>query len=354
MKINQKQWLIIVALLITVGVAIFSIGHTIFQNKEGSYTMENQSYALSDIDRMQINTDSPSVVITPVSGDQINLTWQTGEYVEYQAQLTDGKLTIEYNISTNWLKALLLGPLVQNEYVLEVELPDDYTGSLVIHTASGKIIANTAAALEECSLTTASGSIDAVNIDSREGVELRSTSGGISADSVHAANDIRIQTVSGSAKLTKSAANDGISIQTTSGGIDAAELNAADRFHAKTTSGRIELSQIQCGGDVTLDSSSGTLKPSDVVCESFAAKTVSGSIKFQGLTADAIEMKSTSGSINGTVNGKRDEFDIQVQTVSGRSNLQSTAAGKDKTLKLDTVSGSIDVQFTNGNGNESV
>ena len=105
---------------------------------------------------------------------------------------------------------------------------------------------------------------------------------------------------------------------------------------------------MQCEGNVTLETVSGSLRPGDVSCTGFIAKTVSGGIRFHGLTAETIELKSTSGSINGSVNGAQDEYSVSVSTVSGKSNLQNAAGSGDKQLTLSTVSGGIDIQFEGG------
>ena len=139
-----------------------------------------------------------------MDGDKINLSWQTYDYVEYKATLTDGKLSIEYRIDTNWLKSLFKSWLSSNEYILEIELPNDYKGALDVSTVSGKIIADTGATLDHCSLTSVSGKISAVNVTSKADINIRSTSGEASADSIHAAGDVSIQSVSGYVSFFKS------------------------------------------------------------------------------------------------------------------------------------------------------
>ncbi|MBN1778066.1 MAG: DUF4097 family beta strand repeat protein [Clostridiales bacterium] len=347
MKPYQRRLLTIALALIVAGAAVIGIGYAITQNNKESSTMENQSYQVSEINAIQINTDTPNVVITPTDGDKINLSWQTDDYVEYKATLTDGELSVEYRIDTNWLKSLFKSWLSGNEYILEIELPNAFKGALDVSTVSGKIIADTSAALDHCSLTSVSGRISAVNITSKADVRIRSTSGETSADTVQAEGDLSIQTVSGSVSFFKSTAMGGMEIKTTSGGVTAAELSAA-AFYLKTTSGRVELSQLQCEGDVTLESVSGSLQLADVSCAGFAAKTVSGGIHFHGLTADTIELKGTSGSINGSVNGTQDEYGVSVSTVSGKSNLQNAAGSGGKKLTLSTVSGGIEIQFEGG------
>jgi hypothetical protein len=346
MKIDAKRLLGITALLIAAGAAVFGIGYAVFRQNEGSNTMENQSYALSEIKRIRIDTDSPGVVIKPVTGDQLNMTWQADAYAGLEAELTDGVLSIDYRFGANWLESLLFSPLGRNEYVLEIELPDGYAGGLDIHTASGSVAVYSALAAEEFSLTTVSGAIDVSDIDSRKDVQLRSTSGSVHADAVHAAEDILLQTVSGAADLRKATALGGISMHTSSGSITGADLNAGGNIDVSTTSGTVDVKRTHSDADISVGSVSGTLKITGVDCGGFSSKSVSGGIGFQELTADKLTMQSTSGTVGGTVSGARGEYSVKAHTVSGKNNLQNTAAGKEKSLTVDTVSGSIDVRFS--------
>ena len=345
MKINRQKLLVFVLVVIVLGAAAFSIGFALFKQNEGSTTMENQSFAVSGIQQISIVTDLPSVVVKPVQGDQLNLTWRTGELVKFSAALTDGALVIDYRLHTNWVKTMLLSPFSMENYVLEVELPESYAGTLAVQTASGSVSAYGALNLADLSLTSISGSVDASDIDSKAAVVIHSTSGSVHADAVLAAQDIRLNTVSGSVDLRKATALGGIAVQTTSGKITLSEVNAAVELTVKTTSGAADVSLAHCDAGVSFSSVSGSLRLSDVDCGEIASKTVSGSLQFEKLTANAIALQSTSGSINGTLSGAQDDYSISVHTVSGGSNVKSTASGKAKTLTLNTVSGSIGVQF---------
>ncbi len=316
-------------MLIVVGLAIAGIGYAMTRNREGDTTMENQSYQVADVRSIQIDTDTPNVIITPVDGGQMNLSWQTDEYVEYQATLKDGVLSISYRTRSNWLKALFSAPFLNNEYILEIELPGGFQGDLNISTVSGKIIADTAADLDSCGLKSVSGVISAANITARQEFTLRSTSGSITANALKAGGDVRIQTVSG--------------------GVTADKLESGGALSVKTTSGKAELTQITAQSGLTLESVSGTLRIQDASCETFTAKSVSGGIRPEGVKAESIDMKSTSGSIKGSLGGSRGEYSISVSTVSGGSNLQNASGSGGKTLKLSTVSGGIDLQFEEGN-----
>ncbi len=350
MKINGKRLLAAAALLIVIGFAVFGVGHAGFgQNKEG-YSMENQSYALSGIERIEINTDSPSVVIRPVTGDQIHMTWQADDYAELQSELADGTLSIDYRFAANWLESLLLSPLNGDDYVLEIELPDQFAGELDVRSASGSISVFSALALEDLSLRTVSGKIDVSDIDTKKSVQLRSTSGSVHADAVHAAADIVVQSVSGKTDLRKVTALGGITMKTTSGRIDGEQLSAAGSIDVDTTSGAVDVKQADSGAEFTLHSVSGTLQVTGADCVSFSAKSVSGGISFQELTAGTVTLKSTSGTVSGTINGSQAEYGVHAHSVSGKSNLQSSKENKDKSLSVDTVSGGIDVRFSESGG----
>jgi hypothetical protein len=329
MKPFYKRLLAGALMLIIAGAAVAGIGYAIMRSKKGDTVMENQSYAAADVRSIQIDTDTPNVIITPVDGDQMNLSWQTDDIVEYRATLEGGVLSISYRIGSNWLKTIFVAPFAHNDYILEIELPNSFKGVLDVSTVSGKIIADTPASLDGCDLKSVSGVISAANIASLYDLTIRSTSGSVTADTIKAAGDIRIQTVSG--------------------GITTDRAEAGGAFSLTTTSGKAVITQIAAKGDVSLNSVSASLQAQDVSCAAFSAKSVSGGIHLQGIAADSMVLINTSGSIRGSISGKQGDYAISVSTVSGGSNLKNAAGSGGKTLKLSTVSGGIDLQFEGGN-----
>lgn len=350
MKFNSKKILGIALLLVAVGIVVFGIGYAIAGQNSTKAATESQDYALSDISRIRIDADSPRIVILPVSGDRVNTVWNTGNDVVYQASLTDGELTIRYDIDTNWMRSILSLPLNENDFVLKIELPEDYAGEIAVSTESGSVTVQGPYTLQDISLQTASGSIDVSDIDSRQAVDIGSASGSIQADSISAATDINVQNVSGMIRLQTVSAHSGIACQTTSGGIEAAGLEAGLTITAKSMSGKVELSQATCNAAVVLESASGSVKLTEVDCQTITADLTSGSITLQQLAADEITLRCVSGSISGTVCGVQEEYSIIVNTVSGSSNLRSAVSDTGKTLSLDTTSGSISVKFTGSDG----
>ncbi len=346
MKMNRQKLLVFVLVVIVLGAAAFSIGFSMYKENEGSTSMENQSFAVSGIRQISIVTDTPSVTIKPVQGDQVNLSWRAGELVKFSAALTDGELVIEYRIQTNWVKTMLLSPLSLDHYMLDVELPESYAGALAVQTASGSVSVYGALNLADLNLGSVSGAVDASDVASKAAVVIRSTSGSVHADAVLAAEDIRLQSVSGSVDLRKATALGGVAVQTTSGKITLTEVNAAIELSVKTTSGSAEIGQAHCDADMSFSSVSGSVRLSGVDCGEITGKSVSGSQHFENLAANVISLQSTSGSINGTISGAKDDYSISVHTVSGGSNLKSTDSGKAKTLTLSTVSGGVGVEFT--------
>ncbi len=329
MSLLHRRFLAAAALLIVVGLAVAGIGYSMTRNQEGDTNMEKQSYAAADVNAIQIGTDVPHVIITPVDGDQMNLSWQTDEYMQYEATLKNGVLEISYRNTRNWLESIFNVPFVGNEYILEIELPKAFQGDLMVDTASGKIIAETAADLKECKLKTVSGVISAANLTVQSDLSLHTTSGSITAENLQAMESVRLQSVSGS--------------------ITAQAVTAGGKLNGKTTSGRLEFTQVTAEGDMTLNSVSGSLNLQDVSCAALSAKSVSGSIRPVGLKADSIELRSTSGAVKGMLAGSQSDYSISVSTVSGSNNLKNADGNGAKPLQINTVSGSVKITFEEGN-----
>jgi hypothetical protein len=90
MKAKTMRWVIAAVVLIVAGAAVYGIGRSTVSGNEGSIIMENQSYALSEVSRIQIDTDSPNVVIKSVVGDRINLSWEEDKYLKCELSLVNG------------------------------------------------------------------------------------------------------------------------------------------------------------------------------------------------------------------------------------------------------------------------
>lgn len=347
MKINTKKLFKIALQLVVLGLVIFAIGYATSKPEENNgYYQDDQTYLLSEVSRIEVNTDSPCVVVKSVAGDSIHFTWKAGDHVQYTEQLSGGKLSVKYYLKVNWMDSLFKSNLNGDSFVLEIELPESFAGDINIHTVSGSISMEDARALDELTLSSVSGSIDASDISARQDIGINTTSGSAKVNDIFAANDLDIKTVSGSLQLRNAEVNGECDLSTGSGSLEVASLITADALQMKTISGSLDVSQTDCGSDITLSTTSASIKLMDVTGESLTARSVSGTMDINNLKADRIDLKNTSGAVKGTIQGAQDEYNIAVKTVSGDRSIKNHTAGGQKSLKVDTVSGDIKLSFS--------
>lgn len=118
-----------------------------------------------------------------------------------------------------------------------------------------------------------------------------------------------------------------------------------DALNVSISSGEVKIDNTTCTGAFTLASSSGDVELNRLSAASIHCDTSSGEITFNGLSADAVDMKSSSGDIEGTLSGKPQDYTAKSSTSSGSVHISGDASGGEKQLTVKTSSGDIDIDF---------
>lgn len=106
-------------------------------------------------------------------------------------------------------------------------------------------------------------------------------------------------------------------------------------------SGGISADQLT-GNDITLNTTSGKIEISDIDADgTISASSISGSCNIDKVISDNAKINTSSGD---TVVGYLEAKDIKFKTISGHGKLNVTV----KKAELNSTSGNIDVDFTNG------
>lgn len=109
----------------------------------------------------------------------------------------------------------------------------------------------------------------------------------------------------------------------------------------KSISGDISADRLT-GNDITLNTTSGKIEISDIDADgTISASSISGSCNIDKVISDNAKINTSSGD---TVVGYLEAKDIKFKTISGHGKLNVTV----KKAELNSTSGNIDVDFTNG------
>lgn len=148
-------------------------------------------------------------------------------------------------------------------------------------------------------------------IPAKAAVEATSVSGDVELEAIGGA--VRAKSVSGDVTLTKAAA--GAECGSVSGDVKASDIKGG--IDAESVSGNVTISRVE--GSIEASSVSGDVDLGDVAgAETVKAKTVSGDVSFESLTAPTGRyiLESHSGDV--TINLPKDSsFEMEVETFSG-------------------------------------
>lgn len=155
--------------------------------------------------------------------------------------------------------------------------------------------------------------------------------------------EVKTTSTSGGTKISGAECSD-LSAKTSSGSIKLENISADNSVNVKATSGSVKVSNVAASKS-SFETSSGSIKLENLVStEKIIAKATSGSIHITDIVSDAIGIKASSGSVGGTIKGRESDYSVLANTSSGSCNLDNSREGT-KTLDVETTSGSVKISF---------
>ena len=212
---------------------------------------------------------------------------------------------------------------------IEIYLPDDYIGTLDLHTTSGKIKSDFDFHFDAFKANTTSGSIEVANLYALK-LDLVTTSGSIQAEALTAEtvtlistsghlalSDIQARSVNITTTSANTALNDAvadISYTTTSGSLELKDITGAARLNAQGD-GDITAHFTAVTGDVSIHNKNGgiSLFLPEMLAFQFVAETRNGTV-----TTNFDEALSRNGSNISGVIGTAPHITITLSTRNGR------------------------------------
>lgn len=196
-----------------------------------------------------------------------------------------------------------------------------------------------------------------ITIPAQSSLRAKSVSGNLQVSDINGEVDVR--SVSGTVLLSDISSRTRAS--SVSGNVEARNLNGESDL--QSVSGNVQATLAV--GDMEASSTSGRVELRDVTAERLFAKSVSGTIRFEGpiMKSGRYEIESMSGGIRMTI-PEESGFDLRANTFSGSINsdlpitiqgnrssrqgrnkrLDGTVNGGGANIELSTFSGSIDIR----------
>ena len=252
------------------------------------YEKRDYTVSAAGIEEIRIKARNMPVRVTPNSGSEITVHYYTCEQDPYEVTLDGGVLALKYKKDiftdiSNWFSSVF-NVFSNSNPKVEVLVPAAYAGQFRLETSNAPVSVSGLQSLGEARINTSNSAIDVSNVS---------------------AFMIEAHTFNGAITLENAAVSGVADLKSSNGTLTARQVAAKGSLHMETSNGRIVVDQ------------------------------VAGAV---------IELKSSNGSVTGTVEGKRSDYTISSDTSNGDDSLGDGGKGQFK-LKVNTSNGNIDIRF---------
>lgn len=258
------------------------------------------SVPASDLNSIALFSDNLPIKLSKADGADVLLTYFTSSYDPYTAEVKNGALTLThpgFSIQRDIIGGIsdLFNNLAQlfngnpnafhNGAFIDIAVPNAFTGKIELNGSNGRVRV--------------------------EGVAL------------HA----------------------GITVRTSNGRIIVNDV-ACDFADLQTSNARVTVDDLKTRADIRLKSTNGRLEVRNAVAFGRVDLTTSnGAINVEEISTDHMKLKTSNGSVSGTIKGRIEDYAINSSTCNGHNNLPTGTEGA-KSLEVSTNNGSIRMQFS--------
>ncbi|MCL2522459.1 MAG: DUF4097 domain-containing protein [Erysipelotrichales bacterium] len=283
--------------------------------------------SLVDINEINFDTANSAFRIESIAGNEIIIEYYQHRYLSYEILVVDGVLTMR-NTHTGrrpWTHYVMNSGFFNDERVT-VFLPASFNGDLNIQTRTGSIRSSDTFNLRNVVITATTGSIFLSNIT---------------------AESLQIVASTGSINLTNIDLNGSLRTTNTTGSV---RLNNVDAYNIEVTAntGSVTFDRVKSETSVKIDTTTGTIRLIRVTTDYLVARANTGSIRMTDLQSPIITLDTRTGSINGNIIGRQNDYSILINSSRGSSNLNNQVRPDTREeLRVTTTTGSIRVSFSN-------
>lgn len=376
MKFSKKLLTGVAVAFILLGVALYALGYGLYVRADkldalsADYEKVVYEADASDVSIITILDKKNNVIVKRTNGDSIAITYYETSRDPYSVKLANGKLEVIGAKSELLFGFIQFSPYgyvpskSQDAHSIILEIPDSYTGSLNLQLEQGDISA-VGLSLNNCEFSTASGDVVLENLDTDGNLysssisgSIRITScdsgGSISADTSSgqvtvagstSARRLDIDSLSGRINISDSTAGENVSLSSSSGAIYISDFSTTGGINISSLSSSVTVSSSETGQHLSIDTASGRIELAGItIGTDLSIDSLSGSVSLDSCIIHDTNISTASGSVSGSIIGKREDYKITTDTASGKNNLGNTSSGEYK-LEIDTLSGSINIEF---------
>jgi DUF4097 and DUF4098 domain-containing protein YvlB len=296
---RKNNALKLAGVLLAVGLALYFVSMAAFASDapahggtvtELDYEQKDYTTDAAGIDQINIRARNMPVTVTPSKDGEITIHYYTCEKDPYEVTLEGGTLTLKYKYDNlfdigSWFNGSTIFNVLNNTNPrVEVAVPEAYAGALTLDTSNASVNVSGLTAAGDVRMDTSNSSIEMSNVS---------------------ATLVNADTSNGAVTLEKVIVSGTVDMRSSNGPLTARQVAAKDKLYLETSNGRVVVDQV---------------------------------------TSAAIELKSSNGSISGSVGGKRSDYTISSDTSNADDNLGDGGKGPFR-LTVNTSNGDINISF---------
>ena len=287
---KTKTWLIIAAVLVVIGAAIFAVASI-----DGLSTVEYETniHEVSEAFRdISVETDTADITFLPSEDSSCRVVCHEEEQAKHTVSVENRTLHIRVVNEKRWFNYI---GIAFDSPTLTIYLPETDYGTLVIDEDTGDIAIPDAFSFESVDLSTSTGDIR-IEGAAADSLDLSVSTGKVTVTDVTCGGDVSIAVSTGDTELSNVTCENLVSTGDT-GGISLKNVLAAERFSIERSTGDVHFDSCDAAEIlVTTDTGhvTGTLRSEKV----FLVETDTGSIEVpQSTTGGRCEIRTDTGDI---------------------------------------------------------
>lgn len=338
---------IIGGIALVCGLILFGIGFAFagfnFVNlsTEQEYAENTYEISAAEINTFVLDEANKGVTIVESYDDNIRITYFENDKYYYTINDQSSKLEFKleypkFNFGFNLFNGI-------NDIYFEIAIPKHVNLDVDIENSNGSITIDTLDTQGDVKLKTSNSMLNLSQITA-ESFYGKSSNGRIIGESLSIANDSEFITSNASVEISDATVGNAI-FDTSNGRVTITDFTSKKDVDVKTSNDSIKLDEVTARNIIT-KTSNGKIELENTNAANKTSATSSNS----GIMLDSIkcgkelDLKTSNGRIEGTIDDKITNFTIDSKTSNGDNNLPSQAFG-DKLLYAKTSNSKIDIVF---------
>ncbi len=320
MKRSTVAWLIIAALLVASGTALFCIvmSRNAWNFDEITTTdFVSNRYDLDEIpENIDINTDTADLIFKRSDDDKVHVICYEDEKVKHEVSISGGVL---------YIKAVDQRALYEHVSVV-FDTPE-----VTVMLPEGKY--------RHLQITESTGNIVLPEYFSFKSVNIEASTGNVTCNS-SASEELNIKLSTGHITLQDVSA-ESVRLETSTGWMDVKDLTCSGELFVKLSTGKSTLSNVTCDSFVSTGSTGRTIMDNVIVEKKMSVTRSTGDIEFSRCDAAEVHIVTDTGDVKGSfMTDKR----VTATSDTGRIKVPDSSNGGICEVRTDTGNITINIE----------